>query len=271
MNGKFAMLARRELWEHKSLWIAPLVAAALVIVGALFGEGDFDMKANLASQENRQILILVLTTGFVGVISAFAVASYLLDCLYGERKDRSILFWKSLPVSDTQTVLSKLFVAMVLVPVACYLVAMLTHLMATGIINLRFEAHSGVVTNALQITWAEAVGRATLLGLFGLLWYAPIFTWLMLASVVAKRGPLGYAVLPLLVPALWERWMLGTHHIGSFLSDRFAPWGRRGWHLLDPRGDMLQAFSDPQLWLGLAVAAGMLYIIIRLRQFRDDT
>src|SRR5688500_3753928 len=41
---------------------------------------------------------------------------YGLDALHGERRDRSILFWKSLPVSDRTPVLSKVLVMMAVLP-----------------------------------------------------------------------------------------------------------------------------------------------------------
>src|SRR5206468_10746510 len=51
---------------------------------------------------------------------------YCLDALYGERRDRSILFWKSLPVSDVMAVLSKLAIPIVILPLLSFAVTVAT-------------------------------------------------------------------------------------------------------------------------------------------------
>ena len=102
MMGRMLMLVRRELWEHKALIVAPLVVAALMIFG---------------------IVLSFITAVFTGVSFDVAVATLELtgapdsiDALYAERKDKSILFWRSLPVTDTETVVSKLLTAVIAAP-----------------------------------------------------------------------------------------------------------------------------------------------------------
>jgi hypothetical protein len=117
--------------------------------------------------------------------------------------------------------------------------------------------------------WANALARISVTGVFGLLWYAPVAVYLMLASVIAKRAPLLYVIGPPLILILWERLMLDSTHAAKFLIGRLAL--RRGENLIGPSAEPWLAFQDSQLWIGLAVAAGMLYIVIRLRRYRDDT
>jgi ABC-2 type transport system permease protein len=85
---------RRELWEHRSIYIAPLAAAAVFLLAFLTG-------LTLSPAHRHQPLdipyefaaALIMGTGFI--VGIF----YSLDALYGERRDRSILFWKSLGCS----------------------------------------------------------------------------------------------------------------------------------------------------------------------------
>src|ERR1700733_3051142 len=112
MNTKpMLTLVRREFWEHRMLWILPLAVASLIVVGALLPHSGMQVDASEyhAPEKYREYYMM-----FHGVLSAvqFALLAvilpyYLLDCLFAERRDRSILFWKSMPVSDRQTVLSK--------------------------------------------------------------------------------------------------------------------------------------------------------------------
>jgi hypothetical protein len=108
--------------------------------------------------------------------------------------------------------------------------------------------------------WLDA--QAKLLGMMiaTLLWYTPVGAWMMLASVLARRSPLLAAAVPLVVLAVSENIVLHSHYVWQFLG-----------HRLRPEPDLWRALTLPELWLGLAAAAGMLYIVIRLRRYRDDT
>jgi ABC-2 type transport system permease protein len=112
------------------------------------------------------------------------------------------------------------------------------------------------------------------------LWYAPFAGYLLLASVLAKRVPLMYAVMPPAVLMLLEGTVLNTFHVGRFLAMRLAPWTGDYWSLNITPEQLMSGTADPDwtgplldtnLWLGVAVAAGMVYIVIRLRRYRDDT
>jgi ABC-2 type transport system permease protein len=216
------------------------------------------------------------TTAFIGLFAVIAIVIYLLDCLYGERKDRSILFWKSLPVSDVETVASKLVVALVAVPllvVALALVLMPLLMSIGALVVPELRAHFGELI-AGSLLWLPS-----LLGmlLVAALWYAPLAAYLMLASVLARHPPLIYAALPPAAIGLAESLISGTDHFWTFIGHRVQPWpvtgasgitagnwtmaGSTWWH----------ALGDPALWLGLVAAAAMLFAAIRLRRYRDDS
>src|SRR5689334_1376487 len=133
-------LIRREFWEHRYLWLAPVVVAALLALSPLIGHAALDLPP-FGAAENRVALSTLVQWGLwvpLCVVMSFCLAYYLLDCLYAERRDRSILFWKSLPVSDSLTVGSKVLVAIAIVPLGVFLLALLTHLVFSTILNLRF-------------------------------------------------------------------------------------------------------------------------------------
>jgi ABC-2 type transport system permease protein len=267
MNA-FVILIKREFWESKSLWAVPVAAALVIIATSIFGTFRFgsDMPPGATDLAGGALVGIMV---FLSVVGGITVVTYLTDCLFAERKDRSILFWKSLPVSDTQTVLSKLAVAVLVMPLGLLILGILTHFVVSAIMLLRFEDMQQFSGAGFWSGWITALGRALLGWGFSALWYLPIIAYLMLASVAAKRAPVMYALLPPVLLGFGERFLLGTTHITDLIRYRIAPASSR--QFLDPRGDALAGFQDPNLWIGLAVAAVMLYIVVRLRRYRDDT
>ena len=142
---------------------------------------------------------------------------YLLDCLYTDRRDRSILFWKSLPISDANTVLCKLLVGMVIIPLVYFAAADATALIAAFILSIRARASigsslwNGDVWLSVQVLWMYAIVTTAV-------WYLPIAGWLMLVSAWAKRAVMLWAVLPPLLLYILERVFFGTQHGGPCRS-----------------------------------------------------
>ena len=255
-------LIRRELWENRSLWIAPSTVAVFLIGAAAvsLGQMNFDLIPARANMGRGMLPASVWgIAALIMLVGCIAIVSYLLDCLYAERKDRSILFWKSLPVSDAYTVLAKFALALVLAPLFVYLLALTTHLICSAMLLLRQGGYEFLARSWGNGSWFGVQGE--LLGrlLLSLIWYAPLAAYLMLASVLSRRAPMLMAVLPPLVLALTERLVLDTIYIGTFLLRHVTPVG------------MLSRVADPELWLCLPVAAAMLYLVVRLRRYRDDT
>jgi ABC-2 type transport system permease protein len=296
-------LVRREFWEHRALWIAPLVTAALLVVFALFAHGHVQIEGSDIGDQpfNARQALAVSTIAqsvifeALNLVMAAVLSFYLVDCLYAERRDRSIYFWKSLPVSDGLTVASKLLVAMVVVPLGVWVLAALTHVA----VSLVFAAHSAfgqlpanlVAWNTL--TWLR-VELLLLIGvILGALWYAPITGFFLLVSVLARRNAVMWALgIPVLVPLL-ERIVFGSHYIWTFMVYRtLGIWDVLANHghlklISDQSGNnhfnvppidallgqlhFRAAFLAPDLWLGLIAAAAMIYAATRMRRYRDDT
>ncbi len=247
-----AMLARRELWEHRGLWLAPLVVAGLLVLCS-FGVWRGDVTV-LLLLPRMQWLPLAAAYGGVSallyLVMGIVVSVYLIDCLYAERKDRSILFWKSMPVSDGLTVTSKFLVAGVLVPLAVYLLAVLTGLLITGIYELRIAASQLTTAPTWDLlTWVRIQVVMLLTLIASLLWYAPVSAYLMLVSAWARRSVYLWALLPPVLAPIFERIVFGTHYIYGFLVYRVAGIGR----LLDIRhADVIggHVHMRPITWTG---------------------
>src|ERR1700689_2296564 len=123
---------RREFWEHRALWLAPLgIADVLLVAAAVFGHFRLYIHDGQGLQEGssvRRLYQFVLVGWAVPFYlpAGILASAYLLDCLYAERRDRSILFWRSMPVSDARAVLVKLAVGLLIVPLGAYALAALT-------------------------------------------------------------------------------------------------------------------------------------------------
>ncbi len=133
----YIWLVRREFWENRAIWVIPLVIGAFMVLCALFGRADLmEVSSHALGRSVGQAFLGAVGATFFAVMSIYA-AWYLLDCLYADRKDRSVLFWKSLPISDTATVLSKLATAVIVIPLLYFAAADLTTLLMAFIISVR--------------------------------------------------------------------------------------------------------------------------------------
>jgi ABC-2 type transport system permease protein len=190
-------------------------------------------------------------------------------------------------LSDTLTVLSKLLLVVVLVPLGVYLVSLVTTLLMSGIYLVRaWQDHAGGFFwdggTWLRIQWITLVSVVA-----GSLWYAPITAFLMLVSAWARRSVQLWVLLPPIILAVGESFALGSHHIRDILFYRLggvfthslaalpAPRTdgdtRGALNLLFASIDPSPVFANVDLWLGLGVAALLIVATIRIRQYRDDT
>jgi ABC-2 type transport system permease protein len=265
---------RRELWENRSIYIAPLAVAALVLVGFLIATIGRAMATHNLVQ--RQAVLEEPYTFAMGAImvAAFIVSIfYSLDALHGERRDRSILFWKSLPVSDLTTVLSKASIPLVLLPLFSFAVVVATEWVML-LLSTTVLLGSGLSAAKL---WTEVSLSQTML-LYHLvtvhmLWYAPIYAWLLLVSAWARRAAVLWAALPLFAIGIVEKIAFNTSHFAALLQWRVMG-GPEGGSMTGAVGTSIHPthitpgtfLSSPGLWIGLAVAAAFLFAAVRLRR-----
>lgn len=282
-NRLFEWSVRREFWENRSLYIAPLSVAALVLFGSAIGMISLPRRrqavlmldparqqAALERPYDQVVMVILLTAFVVGVF-------YCLDALHGERRDRSILFWKSLPVSDTTTVLAKASIPLLFLPLLSFAIIfaiqLLLFLMSSAVL-----AGSGMGDSPRYIP--SPLGLLSFL-IITALWHAPLYGWMLLVSSWARRAVFLWAFLPTIVIGIFERMAFRTSYFGSLLRERiigtfqgaFVREIRQGRpHVsmgpltqLDP-GEFL---TRPGLWIGLAIAAGFLALAVWQRRYRE--
>ncbi len=275
---RFHWSVRRELWENRYLYLAPLAVAALIVVGFALGLVHLPdkLRADSALDAMRQNERIEQPYTFAALLLMFttflAAMFYCLDALYGERRDRSVLFWKSLPVSDLTTVLSKASIPFVVIPWGTWIVTVVTQaimlllaggrLMGTG---LSVWSHVSFWQMAWMLFYHLVVGHG--------LWYAPIWGWLLLCSAWSRRTPYLWATLPLLAVGLVEKIAFNTSYFGGWLAYRFMG-GPKG---MPPHNTMTMAaltptpaqfLASPGFWFGLALAAAFLAAAVRLRRYQ---
>jgi ABC-2 type transport system permease protein len=288
----FAWLVRREFWENRAIWIVPAAIGVLLMLAALFGKVQIDLVLTTPDQ-NRAVGGTVL---FAFGITFFAVMSiysswYLLDCLYADRKDRSILFWKSMPITDMATVLSKLFTGLIAIPLVYFAAADVATLLIAFILSVRAHSTWGAALWQPDV-WLQLQALWLYLIITSAIWYLPFAGWFLAVSAFANRA---VVLLSLAVPLslfLLERWFFGSHAVASVIVERALGYPAaafhdmrdhhawvttmidRGsittpasvWSLLDPVG----FFASPATWVGVLVGAGFIAAAIQLRLRRTE-
>jgi ABC-2 type transport system permease protein len=324
-KSPFAWLLKREYWESRRgfLWAQVTAAAvilAITILGIIAGEvfrarmgidtsmhmGAANLNEMLRSASTHDIGQLVkaldmtlLLFGFISsVVLFFVVFFYLLGALYDDRRDRSILFWKSLPVSDTATVVSKVIAAVIIAPLIAVVVTLAGYIGAQIIVSLWFLGHG---VNPFGLLWAHSEPFSLWLHLLVMVlvnavWALPTVGWLLVWSAAVRSKPFLWAVVIPIVAGVLNFWigLLGLPNIDSqffwgnlvgraLLSVIPASWVAPGAlsHGVDFVGgnelaaisysSMAQAFALPQMWIGAIVGIALIAAAIWFRRWRDET
>jgi ABC-2 type transport system permease protein len=293
---------RRELWENRSIYLAPLIAAGVVLIAFVFSlgylPGTMHKLPGLDSSRQHVLLAAPYDASAIMIIlvSVLVAWFYCLEALHGERRDRSVLFWKSLPVSDLTTVLSKATIPLVVLPLLAFAIVMVMHLIMLMLSSVVLLSNGSSPAPLWHEVPAFENSLTLLYGLVTLaLWYAPIYGWLLLVSAWAERATLLWAVLPPLVISIAERILFHTSYIGSMIKGRLfhgfaeafvikaqtsgiTPDGT-GAHprmsheqlaqIMNPIPDPAKFLTSPSVWIGLAAAAALIGAAIWLRRHRD--
>lgn len=268
----------RELWENRSLYIAPLAVAAVMLFGFLVATLG---RALTTPDLNLRMAVLTEPSGFAAgllMVSTMIVAIfYSLDALYGERRDRSILFWKSLPVSDTATVLTKAFIPIALLPLFTFVLIVITQLLMALVSTLVvMGSHLSVAAFWTQLAlFRSALGLLYHLVTVHILWHAPFYAWMLLVSAWARRTPFLWAILPPLGIGILEKMAFNTTHFVSLIGYRLSgpqdydmSSSAHSMHHSFPTADLGTFLIAPGLWTGLLFTAICLVAAIRLRRYR---
>jgi ABC-2 type transport system permease protein len=314
-------LVRREFWEHKGMFFwAPIVVSAAIALLVAFssykivntnlhqaeinGE-QITQKLNSLPVEHKAEIANALSAGYLGIAMPLLVMMsvvlffYLLGAMYDERRDRSILFWKSLPVSDQSTVLSKIAAALVAVPLIYMALAIALSVFVLVVLG-SVAALKGVNMFPLLLSNGNVyLAPLQLLGLLPIyiLWALPTVGWLMMVSAWAKSKVFLWAVGVPLIAVIAVKWMESAYGIalnsdwfiqnvvlrglGSLLPGIWMAFERIGPEQLIQPG--MQTFNStsiflaswgillkPSIWVGAIAGGAMIFAAMRLRRFRDE-
>lgn len=273
---------RRELWENRSIYIAPLAVAAVALfafsLSAIAGIWEKSLRLDSAHASEAVAQPYDVAAGLLMLTCIVVSVFYCLDALHSERRDRSILFWKSLPVSDLTTVLAKVSIPLVVLPLVTFVITVA----AQGIMLLLSSLIVLGSGQSVAALWTKlSFFRMSMMLLYHLLtahalWPLPVYCWLLLVSGWARRATVLWAALPLVAIGgveliVFRTWhfasLVGSHLIGA--APVFASMPGDGF----PSGPMTHItagtfLSSPGLWMGLVVSAIFLAAAVRLRRYQ---
>lgn len=313
-------LLKREYWEHKGgfLWVPVILSTlmllftlASVIAGKAMGKmGNFQVDGEAVSlaetskhisPEDQAKMVEGLSAMFIGPVAPLLVALsfvlffYLIGALYDDRSNRSVLFWKSLPVSDTATVMSKVVWALVVAPLITLAVAVVTYvpflLLTLGAMSMAGIHVAGDVLTTRQ-TYLLPLEFLGTLPVY-MVWALPTVGWLLMVSAWAKTKPFLWSIGLPLGTALLLGWANALFDLGIklgwvmqnivgrlLLSILPGSWGflltdpgRIHADSLDKGSPLVSSWSvmaTPEMWIGAVVGIAMIFVAIRLRRFRDE-
>ena len=316
----FKWLLKREFWEHKGgfFWMPLIVGGimtlfiAVSLLIAVLGVKDgmqingvaVSNLANVVGPEQKADFAARLVSGYAGVSMPILLALsvciffFCLGALFDERKDRSVLFWKSLPVSDRATVLSKAAMALGVGPAIAVVISAFTAILAGLLICIAAAAAGvnifGEVLSNAGIYLAP-VQLAALVPIYAL-WALPTIGWLLMVSAWSRTKPLLWAIgVPLLTATLlswinrmfqfsWDMGWFWKNIIGRLLASVVpGSWlgetaqslpSEDGMRASSAMTDLLthswQLLGGANIWIGVALGAAMIYAAIRLRGWRDE-
>tara|TARA_B100000401_G_scaffold49033_1_gene28753 strand:- start:27 stop:941 length:915 start_codon:yes stop_codon:yes gene_type:complete len=290
----------REIQEHKVAFVyAPFfvsIILCLVIASVYFGgtniqTDQFNFSTEYYDEEIRQAMQSVSSVSRIDIVRTgllvlgfpilltvgFGLLAYSLSTFADERKDRSLIFWRSLPVSDLTTVLSKVFIVTLIVPLMVIPYIILLQLVAMTSASIFFATNdivsfgwlwgSYIITDWFRIIfslWAQA------------LWSLPLFLWLMLAGTYAAR-PIAGAIVPPVILIVLEGVIFKTNLVLEFIENRIGFWSRSDSFPKEYQeirvvdiSDILLLFSTQAFWIGILASVILVAGIVYVRSSNSD-
>ena len=280
----FYWSVRRELWENRAIYIAPLAAAGVYLFAFLIGMTRLPDKMRQLSaldpmeQQHAIIMPYEFAAGLMMATALIVAGFYCLDALHSERRDRSILFWKSLPVSDGITVLSKASIPLVIQPLLTVAITVVTQFIMLLLSSAVLAGHGMSVATY----WAQVSLLQMSLGLFyhlftvHVLMHAPFYAWFLLISGWARGvAILVWAFVPPLAIIIVEMLVFNTSHFAAMLGSQLSGGAEAipfpGRMPIEPGMEFTPGhfLLSPRLWIGLAVGAAFLFAAARFRRNRE--
>ena len=305
MINRQLMLIQRELWEHKKLYMAPLVLAGLIVLAAVLGffvavfkDKNVDLGVVLLEMTGTPAglagggALVGLPVGLLNLVLAAVVFMYCLSALSAERNDKSILFWRSLPITDTETVVSKLLTALVVAPLLVAGIVIATQVVLLVLASLAILVGGGSPVDLLlgPLPFVQIWVLVLWIFITGSLWVAPLVAWVLLCTAFARRSVLVWAIALPVAIIIVEFIVFRSNTLSGLIGARFEGAATSALKVPDnlPRSDeaafeLLRSggidllgliapgkfLANPGLWGGLVVAAAFVAGAIYCRRFRS--
>ncbi|MDG1707527.1 MAG: hypothetical protein P8H03_02140 [Emcibacteraceae bacterium] len=278
-------LLLKEFWDHRrAILITPMVITGLFItfIIVMMVSGNDVIFNDMSLQESMRegfkearneghdpsfiiTSMLLASPVLLWMASGFTITFTALSSLHDERKDGSILFWKSMPVSDTKEVLIKLATVALVIPfviVPFALIIQLFIVLAMTIVGLYHGLDLWAMLYS-NINLPYLLIANIVEPLMTIVWIMPIVTWFMLVSSFSRRPPflIAFAV-PALIIATEELFFEGSlllKAIVTLFSSMGSNFGEDNYFALT-------SLSEPALYVGLAISAAMIYGCIYFRK-----
>jgi len=231
---KMMTLINREFWEQRSVFFnVPIILASIFAVVALvllfLSMGHGVDSGTMQAELTRADIVEFIPSAFAAIASPFVIILwlivfyYFLGSLYDDRKDGSVLFWQSMPISQTQTLASKLIAGLVLAPFCTWVVVMVTQVFALCIVSIFLVIHPVMAwttlwdPSAILLSWLRIFAAMLVQGL----WLLPLFAWCLLCSAFSKRAPALRALIPVILLVILEFLLLRWNVVYHFIISRF--------------------------------------------------
>lgn len=277
---------RREIWENRSIYLGPLIVAGIALFGFLVSIARTlnNLRRVPSLEPSRQLNVVVTPYSIVAsmiLLSGFIIgAFYAIDALNSERRDRSLLFWKSMPVSDLMTVLSKAAIPIVVLPALTAAIALTVQAIMLALSSMLL-AGNGISPSTLWSRWPGV--HMTGVMIYGVavhaLWFAPIYCWFILVSAWARRAAILWALLPFFAMYAIEKIAFGTSLFASLVKYRLGGAMVEAFRNLDMNQAVtrfhqlspINFLTSPGLWFGLIFGGACLAAASRLRRSRGPS
>ncbi len=289
---------KKEIWEYKRilLWVPIAIAALMILVPALNlmlvdSLQLHNLEEVLSQADGKSLtglsgIYLAFISGIFGpFIMAVIIVQlyYFLSCLFDERRDLSVFFWRSLPVSDISTILTKLFTGAFLIPGIFLLFATALAIFFAILLVIAIIVAGIFLDTSLWGLLSVSSLSLNILGAWAVIlpmafWLFPVYAWLMLASIFAAKAPFLWALLPVILLLSIEAFIvsfLGMNHF--YLSETLLSYLQFSDDLIrhSTIGGFESSFSLFRLLLnkisipGIFIGVGLLASVYWLRKTRS--
>lgn len=278
---------RCELWEHRGIFygvpalILVLIALASLIFSTTLGFGALNIYPTGAAHPSQVEAFVELLGSTLYWSFALALLFYLSSTLYSDRRDRSVLFWRSLPVTDLRSVVGKVLTAALAGPAIVWLATVLASIWALLTLAIAATVRGADGFSALApIPIAGAWLAIAYAFVVQSLWWLPYFSWLLLTSALAPRAPLLWATLPPLIAGFIELIVFHTSYVFNVLSSHLRmtaipsakPFSDGSGHASSTLffrsiADSTHLLTLPSMWIGVAIGLSLILLTTYARRY----